>query len=126
MMAWINYLEQQTDYLITNFGISAPWAIYCRMAIFLLVLFILCSVTYLITKKFIVQNLYKLFRKTAYTWDDLLIEHKVFETVANLVPAILVRVLVPIIFRDFTTILPFLVKITEAYLILVSIKVIIS
>ncbi len=125
-MEWINYLEQQTDYLITDLGISAEWAIYCRMLIFLVLLFVLSFLALFITKKFIIRNLYKLFRMTTYTWDDLIIANKVLENLAQLVPAIILRILIPIIFRDFSFILPFLTKLTDIFLIIVSVKVLIS
>src|SRR5690606_15902354 len=67
--------------------------------------------------------LYKIFRKTSFTWDYLLIEKKVFDNVAHIVPAIFVRILAPIIFRDFESALPFIVKLTNAYLIVVGMTV---
>lgn len=123
-MKWINSLERQTDFLITSLGISEEWAVYFRLLIFILVLIALSSFAFMLTKRVVIHYLYKFFKKTTFTWDDLLIKKKVFNNVAHIVPAIFVKILAPIIFRDFEQVLPFIIKITDAYLIIVGMTVV--
>ncbi len=91
-MEWFSYLEQQTDLLITNLGISTEWAVYCRVLLFTVFLVILSSFAFFVTKRIVIHYLYKIFRKTSFTWDDLLIEKKVFDNLAHIVPALFVNI----------------------------------
>src|SRR5690606_35131300 len=70
MINWINYIEDKTEQSITNLGIPEDWASYCRLLLFLLFLVIIASFAFFITKRIITQFLYKVFRKTSFTWDD--------------------------------------------------------
>lgn len=123
IMNWINYLEKKAELLLLDLGISEDWVIYCRLFLFVVLLVILSSVAFLITKRIIIHNLYKVFRKTSFTWDDALADTRAFDNIAHIVPAISVRIMAPTIFADFEQILPFIIKLTDAYLILVSMSV---
>lgn len=122
-MDWINYLEEQTELVMTNLGISAEWAIYCRLLLFIVFLVILSSLAFFITKKVFIHYLYKVFRKTSFTWDDLFADMRAFDNLAHIVPAFFVRIMAPVIFSDFDQILPFVIRLTDAYLIIVSMTV---
>lgn len=122
-MDWINYLEEQTELVMTNLGISAEWAIYCRLLLFIVFLVILSSLAFFITKKVFIHYLYKVFRKTSFTWDDLFADMRAFDNLAHIVPAVFVRIMAPVIFSDFDQILPFVIRLTDAYLIIVSMTV---
>lgn len=119
-MDWINAIVRKTDSMITDLGVSEEWAVYCRLGIYLLALVLLSKALFVITQKVVIHYLYKVFRKTSFTWDDLFIEKRVFDNVAHIVPAIFVRILAPIIFEDFSELLPFVIKFTDIYLIIVS------
>lgn len=122
-MDWINYLEEQTELVMTNLGISAEWAIYCRLLLFIVFLVILSSLAFFITKKVFIHYLYKVFRKTSFTWDDLFADMRAFDNLTHIVPAVFVRIMAPVIFSDFDQILPFVIRLTDAYLIIVSMTV---
>lgn len=122
-MNWINYLEEQTELLITNFGISTEWAVYFRLLLFIIFLIILSSIAFLITKRIFIHYLYKVFIKTSFTWDDLFAQTRAFDNLAHIVPAVFVLLMAPAIFADFRQILPFIIKLSEAYLIIVSMTV---
>lgn len=125
-MNWVNSIVKQTNQLITNLGVSPEWLVLCRVLFYMILLVVLSLSAFYITKRIIIPYFYKIFQKTTFTWDDLLIEQKVFDNVAHLVPAILVRLLTPIIFRDLEAVLPFILKVTDAYLIIVGISVLIA
>ncbi len=125
-MKWMDSLERQMDLLITSLGIAEDWAIYLRLLFFVTFLFILSAIAFLVTKKIVVHYLYKLFKKTSFKWDDLLMEKRVFDNIAHIVPAVFVKVLAPVIFGDFPQVLPFINKITDAYLIVVGLSVVLA
>ncbi len=122
-MDWINFLEEKTETMIINLGISADWAIYFRLLSFIIVLTFLSVVAYYITKKIIIRFLYKVFKKTSFAWDDLFVDTRAFDNLAHIAPAIIVLIMAPVVFADFEKLLPFVVRLSEAYLIIVSMTV---
>jgi miniconductance mechanosensitive channel len=122
-MNWINYLEDQTELLITNLGISAEWAVYFRLLLFIIFLVTISSLAFFITKRVFIHYLYKIFKKTSFTWDDLFADTRAFDNLAHIVPAVFVLIMAPAIFSDFEQILPFVIRLTDAYLIIVSMTV---
>lgn len=122
-MNWINYIEDQTELLITSLGISAEWAVYCRLLLFIIFLVTISSLAFFITKRVFIHYLYKIFRKTSFTWDDLFADTRAFDNLAHIVPAVFVLIMAPVIFSDFEQILPFVIRLTDAYLIIVSMTV---
>lgn len=125
-MDWLNYLEENTDLFITNLGISEAWAIYFRALLFLMVLGIICAIAYYITKSIIINNIYKVFKRTSIKWDDTLAETKALDNLAHIVPAIFVRIMAPLIFSDFEWLLPLVIKLTDSYLVIVGVSVVIA
>jgi miniconductance mechanosensitive channel len=92
-MDWINFLEEKTETMIINLGISADWAIYFRLLSFIIVLTFLSVVAYYITKKIIIRFLYKVFKKTSFAWDDLFVDTRAFDNLAHIAPAIIVLIM---------------------------------
>jgi miniconductance mechanosensitive channel len=125
-MDWINYLEKHTELLITNLGILPEWAVYFRLLLFIICLFALSSIAFVITKRVLVPYLYKAFRKTSFTWDDLFADTRAFDNLAHIVPAVFVLLMAPAIFEDFKHVLPLVLKLSESYLIIVSMTVFFS
>lgn len=125
-MDWLNYLEENTDLFITNLGISEAWAIYFRALLFLMVLGIICAIAYYVTKSIIINNIYKVFKRTSIKWDDTLAETKALDNLAHIVPAIFVRIMAPLIFSDFEWLLPLVIKLTDSYLVIVGVSVVIA
>lgn len=122
-MNLMNYLEKQTELLITNLGVSAEWVVYCRVFLFIIFLIILSSLVFLFTKRVVIHYLYKIFRKTSFRWDDLFADTKAFDNLAHIVPAVFVRAMAPVIFADFEQMLPVIIRLTDAYLIVVTMTV---
>lgn len=122
-MNWMDYLEKQTELLLTHIGIPEEWAVYGRLLLFIIILVILSMIAFLITKRIIIHYLYKVFKKTTFKWDDLLSDTKAFDNLAHIAPAILVVIMAPNIFADFELLLSIVIKLTNAYLIVVSMSV---
>ncbi|MBX2970625.1 MAG: mechanosensitive ion channel [Cyclobacteriaceae bacterium] len=125
-MTWMDFLEEQVELLISNLGVSEPWVIYLRLLAFITVLTLLSTLAFFITKRIIIHYLYKLFKKSSFTWDDLLADTKAFDKLAHITPAILVRLMAPVIFSDFEQTLPIIIRLTDSYLIVVSMWVVFS
>lgn len=119
-------LEKWVEELFVANGIDGEMAVYLRLLIFLFVLLILSSIAFLVTKHVILNFIYKFVRRTKIKWDDMLVDNKVFGNLAHTIPAVIVSLLAPTIFRDFDSALPFITKVTNSYLIIVGTAILIS
>jgi miniconductance mechanosensitive channel len=98
-MDWINFLEEHTELLISNLGVSEHWVVYFRLLVLIILLIILSSLAFLITKRVFIYYLYKVLKKSSFTWDDLFADTRAFNKLAHIAPAVIVRLMAPAIFR---------------------------
>jgi miniconductance mechanosensitive channel len=90
---------------------------------FLLVLLIGVIIYYI--SKFIINRVLKrIALKTASNWDDVLIEHKVFQRMAFLVPGILIYQSISVTLDDFPGLIPAALKLTNLYIIVIFLLII--
>lgn len=122
----MNFIENWIDQLLVNWGVATQAAVYFRLVILLMVLTIASLVAFWLTKVIIVRVVYKFVRKTSFKWDDVLADRQVLSNISHIVPAIIVRMLAPVIFQDFETIEPIVVKITDIYLIVMIVSVVVA
>ncbi|HQH09950.1 MAG TPA: mechanosensitive ion channel, partial [Bacteroidales bacterium] len=105
--------------IIMNLGVSESAAPILRLLLLLLVLGLLSWAFFRVTRLIIKGPLFRYVKRTQSKWDDLLMDNKVFSNLAHIVPVIMVRVIAPILFRDFEKVLPVVIKLTDIYLIIV-------
>ena len=82
---------------------------------FLFLIFI-CFIADFISRKIFVSLTEKLIARTKNTWDDVLVEKKVFENVVHIVPAVIIGGLSPILFKGHDLMLVTFDKIGSIYL----------
>ncbi|HAS36477.1 MAG TPA: mechanosensitive ion channel protein MscS [Flavobacteriales bacterium] len=116
---------QLLDY-IKSFGIAHEMAIYIKLGILLLALFLLGFVLNFIGKSVIVRIITRISVHTKSNWDDILVEKKVFERLANILPALAVALFSDLIFADFVNLIPILKSGIEIFIIVIIISVIYS
>lgn len=97
-----------------------------RRFIMLMLLAILSAILFYVTRRIIIRSLYKVFKKTSFTWDDLFVEHKAFDNLAHVVQALVVKVFAELIFRDFENVLPIVIKLTDVYLIMAGLVIVLA
>ena len=122
----MNELKMWVENLLQKIGLSGQSIHYLRLLILLILLILASYILFRIAKAIITGPLYRFFRNTSVKWDDILIDHKVLYTLAHIAPALLVKVMAPIIFRDFENLLPFVIKLTNIYLIVVGMSILIA
>lgn len=125
-MVGFDYIETWVDDLLIAGGVAHEWAIYLRLFLLIIALMIFSVIGFYFTKKIIINYFYKIVKKSSVKWDDLLADKEVFHNLAHVVPAVFVRLLAPSIFDDFKLLLPFIIKLTDIYLIIVAITIIIA
>ena len=112
--------------LLINAGIAEPWIPYFKLAIGIASLLLFAVLSYFIAKQIIVRSIHKFFEKTSTQWDDILIDYQVFSKLAHVVPAVIIKLFAPLVFVDFSGALPFVLRLTDAYIILVIMLVILA
>ena len=112
-------LDNWVEKIIMNLGVSESAAPILRLLLLLLVLGLLSWAFFRVTRLIIKGPLFRYVKRTQSKWDDLLMDNKVFSNLAHIVPVIMVRVIAPILFRDFEKVLPVVIKLTDIYLIIV-------
>ena len=119
-------IQLDPSWLTDYFGVDPQIAHYINLPILLLGLLIICFIAWLLTKKIIVDSIHKLFLKTKITWDDILIEKKIFDKLAYIIPALLVILTVPSIFAEYPTLSSYIVTLAMIIILMVIIWTIIA
>ncbi|TNE74127.1 mechanosensitive ion channel [bacterium] len=122
----MEFLESWVSVLLTELGLSNQFTPGIRLLILLTGLILVSALFFYITKRFVIQSIYKIFKKSSMHWDDVLADHRVFDRTSHVVPAIILRLFSPIIFKDFETLLPIVNKLTDVYIIIVGVIIVIS
>jgi len=118
-------VDRLTNWLI-GFGFEETFTMYLKLVILLFILFILSYFINLIVKKILVHYIRLIIKKSKTTWDDVLVENKVFITLSHIAPAIVIYLTIPFIFDDFSEAIPFILRLVNAYISIVLIIVIIN
>lgn len=117
-----NTIESLLDWLRGEFeraGINAGLAgLLVNVAGALLLVF-LSWFAYLVAKRVVLRVIRFLSSKTSSDWDKVLIEHKVFARLSNVVPALVVHVLAPVVFAGVESLAGFVQGLAKVYLVVV-------
>src|SRR5690606_7909110 len=116
----MDHIEIWIEQLLINAGATEAAAGYLRVLVFCALVIPFAALAFWVCRKIITNYIYRFLIKTPVTWDDALAEHGVFNHVAHIVPAIIVKILAPTIFRDFENMLPLIIKLTDIYLMIVA------
>ncbi len=103
------------EWLVSK-GLSETWITVVTLVLDIAVVAIISIIADFIARKILLSIAHRLVKKTKATWDDYLLEQRVFRNLAHLIPAILVLISIPIIFRDLTGFIGPLEKLTTVYI----------
>lgn len=122
----MEFIQNYIEHMLTNAGIAGTWLPYFKVFIMLFILILIAYISLLISKRLIVKLLHAFFARTTTRWDDLLIENKLFDNLAHIVPVLIIRALAPVVFIDFEPLLSFVLMVTDIYIVIVIMLVIMS
>ncbi|NLA15402.1 MAG: mechanosensitive ion channel [Bacteroidales bacterium] len=117
-------IAKWVEKLLMGLGVTEVMAPYLRIIILLTVLGLLAWGFYCITRRIVKGPIYRYVKRSKAKWDDLLMDNKVFSSLAHIVPVVIIRIVTPILFKDFEKLLPLIGKLTDIYLIVVILMVI--
>ena len=122
----IDSFQGWIDGLLRGAGVTDEVIPGFRVGLMFIALVLIALIALVISKYFIVRMINSFFARTKTKWDDILVEYKTFDKVAHIVPALVVKALAPVVFADFENLLPFISKITDAYILIAIIMIIMS
>jgi len=121
-------MKEQFEHFIHQWlldqGVAELWANYLQLFIDIALLVILCFIADRIAKRVLLKFISVIVKRSKFEWDDVLLEHKVFDKLAHLAPALVVQASSSYVFNDFTDIIPFVNRMADAYMIVVGVMVI--
>jgi miniconductance mechanosensitive channel len=109
---------------LTKLGFSPETASKTAGISDFIMVILLGVIVYYITKFIIIRILKRIAVRTVSTWDDTLLEHKVFQRMAFLVPGIMVYQSIPVTLDDFPGLIPAVLKFTNLYIIVIFLLII--
>ena len=119
-------IQNWVESFLREAGVALTWIPYLKTMLLLLTVLLLAFIVFNIARSLIVRSLHRFFLHTKTKWDDILIEYKVFSNLAHIVPAIFIKVSAPLVFSDFPNVLPFIMRLTDVYIIIVIMIVILA
>jgi miniconductance mechanosensitive channel len=117
------FVKTVTVWLI-RFGFSQETASKTAGISDFILILISCVAFYYISKFIINRVLKRIAARTTSNWDDVLIEYKVFQRMAFLVPGILIYNSISVTLDDFPGLIPAALKLTNLYIIVVFLLII--
>ncbi|AST90911.1 MULTISPECIES: mechanosensitive ion channel family protein [Sutcliffiella] len=110
------------DKKLLSYGMDPTIAEYLTMIIMILFIALISVIANFITKKIIIRVITHFVTNNKFTWDDMLLERKVFHRISHVVPAIIIYFFASA-FSDYETVIQ---KLAVTYIIIVALVVIIS
>jgi len=112
-----------SDWLI-KLGLEETYAIWLKDAIFFIAIIVVSIIIDLIAKRIILKIIAKLAAKTKTTWDDALVERKVFNRLSHIAAALVIYLLAPLALQDYDIVLKFIIILTKVYMAFIVMLVI--
>lgn len=102
---------------LSEFGLDGSALLASMLAIDVLVIFLAALIADIIARRLLLRVVGGLVKRTNVSWDDIFFEKRVFNTLAHIAPALVVRYLGPVFFSDFEWVGKLIMPITELYIL---------
>jgi miniconductance mechanosensitive channel len=126
MQAKTDFAEFIETWLHETMGVDLAMTQTIKMVILFVVMVAAALLLWWIGQMIINRILDKVIRTTSTDWDDILMEQGVFRKLGHIVPAIVISELSPIVFSDYPIAVPAIEQVTDAFVMLIIIRVIVS
>ena len=87
--------------ILHGWGIEESLAHILNIAFSVLIILLIAFIADLVTKKIILSSIARIVKKTENTWDDIILERKVFDKLSHFAPALTIYYLIGYLFFDF-------------------------
>ncbi len=105
-------------------GMTGAWVPYVRYLILIIIAVVLSALAGYICRKFI-PLITRLTKKTPSQWDEVLFNQRVLRSASNVVPAIVIWQLLPLVFFEFPLLREVLTRLTAIYITVMAVRTVI-
>ncbi len=109
---------------LTRLGFSPESAAKTAGVSDFIMVILLGMIIYYITKFFIIRILKRIALRTANNWDDVLLQEKVFQRMAFLIPGVMIYQAIPVTLDEFPKFIPAALKLSNVYIVIVFLLII--
>ena len=110
--------------LINWCGLTGAFVPYVRYLILIIIAVVLAALAGYICRKFI-PLITRLTKKTPSRWDEVLFNQRVLRSASNVVPAIVIWQLLPLVFFEFPLLREVLTRLTAIYITVMAVRTVI-
>jgi miniconductance mechanosensitive channel len=116
-------IQHWVEWLLAEIGVESPWMAYLKFILLALILITVAYLSFLLARWLIIKFVHPFFLRTATQWDDILVNFRVLSKLGLIVPAFILKASVPVLFTDFEYLLPFVIRLTDVYIVVVVMMV---
>lgn len=102
---------------LTGLGLSEAWVDYITLGIDILIVVLISWLVDFIARKVILRVVTRYVRKSKNSYDDILLEKRVFRSLGHLLPALVIYYAIPFLFEESDVITSILQKIVVIYML---------
>ena len=110
----MNELSLWLEQLLERIGLTGTWLPLARMLVMVAAAAFLAALAGWICHKLLVPVIMRITQRTAPKWDDVIINSRVLLAACQIVPAIVVWLLLPMVFFEYPALQNFLGKLTSS------------
>ncbi len=106
--------------MLLNWGMLENYATIINIIFGFILILLLAYLSDIFTRRILISLITHLVKKTATSWDDILLEKKVFSRLSHLAPALVLFYSIGYVLIDYTALLDMLQTILKIYMIIIS------
>lgn len=118
--------EQLIEQLIKDAGVRGVTAMYFRLLAVFIILVVVSYATHWIAKKILAFYYKRILKNSSKYLEDEKVRKRTLSWISHLLPVIIINNLLPQLFRDFPSILPFVSKCVYIYTIIVGLNILLA
>lgn len=122
----MNLLREYLTQWLGQVGIEQEGINLIQQATIIVFIVILAWIADLVCRCIVVPSIKKIVSKTQTTWDDHLLNERVLDDMCHIIPAIVAYLLLPLAFFNAPLLQSFLVKASEIYIIVTTLRLVFS
>lgn len=120
----MDWLENEIEHIFLRLEWSQTEAEWGKRLVWLVIILLLSLLLAKVFRHFFVPMLQKISRRTKVQWDDHLFQNEILHKAARIIPPVVWYIFLPIAFRDQPYLLDIFLRVTQIYLIVVSLMLI--
>jgi miniconductance mechanosensitive channel len=122
----MNSLREHLTQWLSLVGFEQDGITIIQQAAIIALIVILAWIADFVCRRIVVPSIKRIVNKTQTTWDDHLLNERVLDDMCHIIPAIVAYLLLPLAFSNAPLLQSFLVKASEIYIIVTTLRLVFS